>query len=155
MPSFDIARGRDFGEPSYNKFRQLCGLSEAKTFQDFTDQISKKVNTSTNFSSHNNCTPNYYSWNPPIITIQLIIKKKKKIFFKNVDTLASLYEDPNDVDFYVGGMLEKLKPGSSLGHTFQCISGEMFYRWKFGDRFFYEFGNQTGSFRPGNECHFH
>ncbi|XP_022162140.1 peroxidase-like [Myzus persicae] len=108
LPSFDIARGRDFGEPSYNKFRQLCGLSEAKTFQDFTDQISKK----------------------------------------NVDTLASLYEDPNDVDFYVGGMLEKLKPGSSLGHTFQCISGEMFYRWKFGDRFFYEFGNQTGSFRP-------
>ncbi|XP_015374037.1 PREDICTED: peroxidase-like [Diuraphis noxia] len=108
LPSFDIARGRDFGEPSYNKFRQLCGLSEAKTFDDFTDQISKK----------------------------------------NVDTLASLYEDPNDVDFYVGGLLEKQKPGSLLGHTFQCISGEMFFRWKFGDRFFYEFGNQTGSFRP-------
>ncbi|XP_060870430.1 peroxidase-like [Metopolophium dirhodum] len=108
LPSFDIARGRDLGIPSYNKFRKLCGLSEAKTFEDFTDQISKK----------------------------------------NVDTLASLYEDPSDVDFYVGGMLEKLKPGSSLGHTFQCISGEMFFRWKFGDRFFYEFGNQTGSFRP-------
>lgn len=96
---------------------------------------------------------NYYNWNSAITTIQLIINKN--IFLKNVDTLASLYEDPNDVDFYVGGLLEKLKPGSLLGHTFQCISGEMFFRWKFGDRFFYEFGNQTGSFRPGNEWHFH
>lgn len=45
LVSFDLERGRDFGEPSYNKFRQLCGLSEAKTFDDFTDQITKKVNT--------------------------------------------------------------------------------------------------------------
>lgn len=44
LVSFDLERGRDFGEPSYNKFRQLCGLSEAKTFDDFTDQITKKVN---------------------------------------------------------------------------------------------------------------
>jgi len=45
MISSDIVRGRDAGEPCYNKFRQLCGLKEAKTFDDFTDQISKNVNT--------------------------------------------------------------------------------------------------------------
>lgn len=38
-----MERGRDFGEPSYNTFRQLCGLVKAQTFEDFTDQISKKV----------------------------------------------------------------------------------------------------------------
>lgn len=41
--SLDLARGRDFGVPSYNNFRQLCGLTEAKTFNDLADQISKKV----------------------------------------------------------------------------------------------------------------
>ncbi|VVC25042.1 Hypothetical protein CINCED_3A001808 [Cinara cedri] len=106
LVSLDLERGRDFGLPSYNKFRQLCGLNEAKTFDDLTDQISKK----------------------------------------NVDALSKLYEHVEDVDYYAAGLLEKRKPGSILGHTFQCIIGEMFFRWKFGDRFFYEFGNQPGSF---------
>lgn len=43
LVSIDIERGRDFGLPSYNKFRKLCGLREAKTFDDLTDQIDKKV----------------------------------------------------------------------------------------------------------------
>lgn len=77
LPSFDIARGRDFGIPSYNKFRKLCGLSEAKTFEDFTDQISKKVNTPKNCASHNNWITNDYSQNQNslITTIELIINK--------------------------------------------------------------------------------
>jgi len=104
--TLDLERGRDFGVPSYNKFRQLCGLSKAKTFNDITDQISKQ----------------------------------------NVDALARLYEHVDDIDYYAAGMLEKGKPGSILGHTFQCVVGDMFYKWKYGDRFFYEFGNQPGSF---------
>jgi len=56
----------------------------------------------------------------------------------------------DDVDYYAAGILEKPKPGSIFGHTFQCVIGEMFFRWKFGDRFFYEFGNQPGSFSLGN-----
>lgn len=46
LVSLDLERGRDFGLPPYNKFRQLCGLSQATTFDDFTDQISKKVSIS-------------------------------------------------------------------------------------------------------------
>lgn len=41
--TIDLERGRDFGEPPYNKFRQLCGLKAARKFSDLTDQISKKV----------------------------------------------------------------------------------------------------------------
>lgn len=63
--------------------------------------------------------------------------------------MAKVYEDVNDIDLYAAGILEKHKPGASTGHTFQCLLGEMFYRWKFGDRFFYEFGNQPGSFSLG------
>jgi hypothetical protein len=71
--------------------------------------------------------------------------------FKNVDVLANLYENVNDIDYYPAGLLEKPKPGAILGHTFQCIIGEMFFRWKFGDRFYYEFGNQTGTFSSGEK----
>lgn len=45
LVTLDLERGRDFGEPSYNKFRQLCGLKEARSFDDLIDQINKKVNT--------------------------------------------------------------------------------------------------------------
>uniref|UniRef100_A0A2S2NAX9 Peroxidase n=1 Tax=Schizaphis graminum TaxID=13262 RepID=A0A2S2NAX9_SCHGA len=107
LTSVDLERGRDYGEPSYNKFRQLCGLSEAKTFDDLVDQIDKK----------------------------------------DIDALSKIYEHVDDVDYYVGGLLEKTKPGSMLGHTFQCVVGEMFFRLKYGDRFYYEFGNQIGSFK--------
>lgn len=85
-----------------------------------------------------------------------IKKKKNRNYLKmknhalqNINLLASLYEHVDDIDFYAGGMLEKKKPGAILGHTFQCITGEMFFRWKYGDRFFYEFGNQAGSFTLG------
>lgn len=40
-----MARGRDYGEPPYNKFRKLCGLKEAKNFDSLIDQMDKKVKT--------------------------------------------------------------------------------------------------------------
>lgn len=69
---------------------------------------------------------------------------------KNVDDLAALYEHVDDIDFYAAGLLENAKPGSLFGHTFQCVIGEMFFRWKFGDRYYYEFGDQPSSFSLGN-----
>jgi len=131
--SLDLERGRDFGEPSYNRFRQLCGLNQAKTFNDFTDQMNKKVNTT-------------FQYCDALSTDWLIIRK---YFSQDADALADLYENVDDVDYFAAGLLEKSKPGAMLGHTFQCVVGEMFFRWKFGDRFFYEFGNQPGSFTPG------
>ncbi|XP_060871134.1 peroxidase-like isoform X1 [Metopolophium dirhodum] len=107
LVSIDMARGRDYGEPSYNKFRKLCGLSEAKTFDSLIDQMDKK----------------------------------------HVEALSKIYEHVDDIDYFVAGMLEKPKPGSLLGHTFQCDVGEMFFRYKYGDRYYYEFGNQIGSFK--------
>jgi len=42
--SIDIERGREYGLPCYNEFRQLCGMKKFKTFQEFTDEISIQVN---------------------------------------------------------------------------------------------------------------
>lgn len=69
---------------------------------------------------------------------------------KKIEALSKVYEHVDDVDYYVAGLLEKSKPGSMLGHTFQCVVGEMFFRLKYGDRFYYEFGHQMGSFKLGN-----
>nr|ATU82497.1 venom peroxidase [Lethocerus distinctifemur] len=67
---------------------------------------------------------------------------------ENVNRLTQLYGDVNDVDLFVGGVLEVPVPGGMTGPTFQCIISQQFSRWKHGDRFFYEHGNQAGTFTP-------
>ncbi|KAG7204449.1 hypothetical protein KM043_004884 [Ampulex compressa] len=37
--SLDIQRGRDHGLPGYNYYRKYCGLTAAKSFDDFSDHI--------------------------------------------------------------------------------------------------------------------
>ncbi|KAK7576083.1 hypothetical protein V9T40_012369 [Parthenolecanium corni] len=57
----------------------------------------------------------------------------------DVIKLRALYKNVEDIDLYVGALLEKPLPGSIQGPTFSCINAESFYRWKFGDRLYYEF----------------
>lgn len=60
--------------------------------------------------------------------------------------LSRVYESVHDVDYIVGGLLERKIPGTLTSPSFHCVIAEAFYRYKFGDRFFYEFGGQPGSF---------
>lgn len=64
--------------------------------------------------------------------------------FQDVEKLAALYEDPDDVELTVGGSLEKPVPGTLAGPTFLCILTEQFYRTRVGDRFWFENSGELG-----------
>nr|CAD7428260.1 unnamed protein product [Timema monikensis] len=68
---------------------------------------------------------------------------------QHVELLSQHYLHVDDVDLFVGGRLERLIPRTLAGITFQCIMGEQFFRWKFGDRWFYDFKENPASFTLG------
>ncbi len=53
------------------------------------------------------------------------------------EKLQEVYDDPRDIDLYVGAIAEDTVPGGVIGPTFACIIAETFSRLKKGDRFFY------------------
>jgi peroxidase len=63
-----------------------------------------------------------------------------------VPRLQRLYHRIEEVDVFIGAIIEKPQTGSLLGPTFQCIVGDQFRRLRLGDRFWYEEPKQAGSF---------
>lgn len=59
---------------------------------------------------------------------------------------AEHYESVEDIDLFSGGISELPLIDGVVGPTFACIMGVQFNHLKFGDRFFFEHGNQDGSF---------
>jgi peroxidase len=64
----------------------------------------------------------------------------------NANKLSQVYESPEDVDLYTGILMENPLPGSLIGSTGNCLWGREFYAHKFGDRYYFEHGRQSGSF---------
>ncbi|KAG1713922.1 Chorion peroxidase [Nymphon striatum] len=50
------------------------------------------------------------------------------------------YEHVDDIDLFVGGLLEKPVAGGATGETFACLNAKQFEILKNGDRFFYTNG---------------
>ena len=48
------------------------------------------------------------------------------------------YSHVDDIDVFVGGMLETHVVGGAVGPTFACIIGKQFKGAKFADRFWFE-----------------
>ena len=73
---------------------------------------------------------------------------------QNIQILQSLYASPDDVDAYVGALLERrydTAPTASItSPVFQCIVVDQFRRYRFGDPYFHDFNGPARAFTPGN-----
>lgn len=63
-----------------------------------------------------------------------------------IASLKSVYKSVDDVDFFVGGLLEVPLNDALMGYTFVCVVGDQFVRLKKADRYFYSLTNQPHSF---------
>lgn len=64
----------------------------------------------------------------------LDIVKNQTVLMK----LKGLYGHPNNIDLWVGGVIEEKLPDALFGPTFACIIGDQFKKLRDGDRFWYE-----------------
>jgi len=73
--------------------------------------------------------------------------KNTNIPNKSIKKLQEVYENVEDIDLFIGAIQETPDDGDAIiGGTFLCLIGDMFGRMRFGDRFFYDNADQTGSF---------
>lgn len=104
LPALNIQRGRDHGIPSYNYYRELCGLNYANSFDDLYNI-------------------------PPFV----------------VARLKSVYAHPSDIDLWTGLVSEYPVEGGTFGATAACIMAKQFRDLKYGDRFYYENGQDKNT----------
>ncbi|KRT78850.1 peroxidase [Oryctes borbonicus] len=115
LAAINIQRGRDHGLRPYNDYRQLIGLQRIEQFEEFGTGVLLNISI---------------NW-----TILLFR------FLQIGTKLGYLYSTVDDIDLWVGGLLEpKDSDDSVLGPTFRDIVADQFSRLKKGDRYFFENG---------------
>ncbi|XP_026292771.1 peroxidase-like [Frankliniella occidentalis] len=71
---------------------------------------------------------------------------------ENIALLRKVYDNHDDVDFLVGGLLEQIDDRNPLATitspTFRCVIVQQFKRWKRGDRFFFDLNKREFGFSP-------
>lgn len=72
----------------------------------------------------------------------------KFIPYEQLVIFKKLYKDWRDVELWPAVISERKFPDADIGPTAACIVGIQFYHLKYGDRYFYSHGYQTGSFTP-------
>ncbi|OXA59543.1 Chorion peroxidase [Folsomia candida] len=80
---------------------------------------------------------------PPIFSFKDF--QALSISLEKVRQLQEVYDHFDDVDLFIGGLMEEATPGGIVGPTFACIIGDQFSRAKFGDRFHYTHGQLSNS----------
>ncbi|XP_008473802.1 peroxidase-like [Diaphorina citri] len=65
---------------------------------------------------------------------------------ENIHLLKLGYKHVDDIDLFVGGYLENPLHDSLFGPTFTYVIADQFYRWKFGDRFWFSVLGKPWSF---------
>lgn len=60
--------------------------------------------------------------------------------------LAKVYSHPDDIDLWIGGLMERSSSDALVGPTFSDIIADQFSRLRKGDRYFFE---HSPSINPG------
>ena len=141
LASINIQRGRDHGLPGYNRFRLDTKLMYVIPYIHRTLCGKKQASSFSDLKS--------------------VMSKSK------IQALRSVYQHVDDIDLFVGGLLEKRMPGGLLGQTFSCIVADQvnkipcsiinfdicqiiqMFRTMMGDRFFYSLSNTSNPFTKG------
>lgn len=126
LAALNIQRGRDHGLRCYNDYLEVMGAPKLHSFDKFPKEVS--------FIKY------YHKMHVLILLHPLKVGRK----------LARVYRTPDDIDLWVGGLLEKAVEDGIVGQTFSEIIADQFTRFKNGDRYYYEYNqkvNPTG-FRP-------
>nr|XP_039272499.1 eosinophil peroxidase-like [Styela clava] len=84
--------------------------------------------------------PGYNKWRQwcGFSTISMMADLNVVFNEKQSNMLRTLYRSVEDIDLYVGGLLEKAVQGSTVGPTFACILKNQFVKLKQGDRFWFD-----------------
>jgi len=114
LTALNIQRARDWGIPSYNEYREACRKTVSRGENPNPGGTFGKVN---DFDE---------------------LTKDGFLTNDDVRVLKDAYADVNDIDLFIGAVLEEKAGDSILGPTFRCLIAEQFKRLKYGDRFFYE-----------------
>ncbi|XP_055322112.1 chorion peroxidase [Sitodiplosis mosellana] len=66
------------------------------------------------------------------------------------EKLASVYQSPDDIDLWIGGLIEAARGDGLVGPTFGDIIADQFSKFRQGDRYFYEHSPMInpGAFTP-------
>ncbi|MDJ0798870.1 MAG: peroxidase family protein [Calothrix sp. MO_167.B12] len=82
---------------------------------------------------------------PDYNTVRIALGLTKKNSFDEISSqpninakLASVYDSPDDIDLWVGGLAEDPVNGGLVGETFHAIIKDQFIRLRDGDRFWYQ-----------------
>lgn len=130
LASLNIQRGRDHGLRSYNDYRQLVGLPKMQSVDEFGPKVAFLY----------------------IKTYGDKYQVQMGLVFQVAEHLKEVYHHVDDIDLWIGGLLEAPEGGALVGYTFKEIIADQFSRLKHGDRYFYEHSPTTnpGHFSPGN-----
>lgn len=59
------------------------------------------------------------------------------------EKFASVYRHPDDIDLWIGGLIEAARENGLVGSTFGDIIADQFSKFRRGDRYFYEHSPET------------
>jgi peroxidase len=76
-----------------------------------------------------------------------IVEDFHELGASNGERLEQVYNSPQDIDLFVGGLLESSEDDAIVGPTFRDIIADQFSRLRRGDRYFYE---HNASINPGH-----